>query len=161
MKRKHYLIGFGIIIIFVISFFVYNQTRYTTFENELSEIHSYYNHSEELTKIEITLFDINNNKGLSTVIEDPDTIESIYQQLTSTNLKKTSTETDWINNYTIDLKYSNGAPTTHLRLFQDGKLFISEPFIHGSYHETDSNKLYSYLENLKLSWDREFEFSEE
>ena len=94
MNKKHFLIVVGIIIVFVVSYIVYDQTRYTSFENEFTEIQNYYsNHGEgwNISEIELTYFDVENDKGFSTVIDDSSTIKSIYEQLMSTELKKTST----------------------------------------------------------------------
>ncbi|MFA9560138.1 hypothetical protein ACERII_22745 [Evansella sp. AB-rgal1] len=165
MKKKHYFIVVGILIVFVISYLVYDQTRYTTFENEYIDIQNYYiNHDENwnISEIEVTYLDVDNNKGFSTVIDDSSTIDSIYEQLISTELKKTSTSDEGLggNNFTLHLLYSEGNPSTRMHIHYD-RIYISEPFLHMTYKEVESNKFYSFLEELDLSWDREFQMSSE
>ncbi|MFS0674931.1 hypothetical protein [Ornithinibacillus sp. 179-J 7C1 HS] len=164
MNKKHFLIVVGIIIVFVVSYIVYDQTRYTSFENEFTEIQNYYsNHGEgwNISEIELTYFDVENDKGFSTVIDDSSTIKSIYEQLMSTELKKTSTsnKSHEKSNFRLSLSYSEGRPTTVMHILYN-RIYISEPFLHMTYKEVDSNQFYSFLEGLDLSWDREFQLSE-
>jgi hypothetical protein len=164
MKKKLLIAG-GIIVVFVLYFIINDQTRYTSFADEFDEMKSYYgNESEnwEIAEIELSYFDRTNNMGFNTTINDSTTIETISDQLMATELKKSSPLNQDLedNNFTLILSYLEKLQTTTVHVFNN-RVYISEPSLHMTYKEVGSDKLYKLLNELELTWDREFQLTSE
>ncbi|WP_188208280.1 hypothetical protein [Alkalibacillus aidingensis] len=151
-KKKWVLWTFIILGAVLVSFFIYDQMKYTTFNDEMDIVRSEFNHDEEIIMVRIEQRKRDSETINVISINDGETISDISKILSNTKLKKNNPEFSSEDYYELVLSYPNNYPSTKISVYKN-QILISEPSVHGSYRVTEDNDLYSYLKDKEFEWD--------